>query len=70
MRTYVSAPIVAPSGRLVGTLCAGARRSIHLSPAAVAQVQLIAQILGGQVEGTEASRQGWRAAAAHVTVSS
>jgi hypothetical protein len=43
--TYLSTPLLAPDGTLLGTVCAGSRDPRYLSEAALTQVQLVAHVL-------------------------
>ncbi|MDQ1712082.1 MAG: hypothetical protein QOE45_1532 [Frankiaceae bacterium] len=49
LATYVSAPLTGGDGRVLGTLCAGSREQLYISDAAVAQLQLIAHVIGTEM---------------------
>ena len=47
--TFLTSPVTDLDGTLLGTLCAGSRESLYISDATVAQVQLIAHVLGREL---------------------
>lgn len=49
LTTYVSSPLTALDGTLIGTLCAGSTEPVHISDATVAQLQLIGHVLGREL---------------------
>jgi len=47
--TFLTSPVTDLDGTVLGTLCAGSREPVHISDVAVAQVQLIAHVLGREL---------------------
>lgn len=56
VRTFLSTPVRAPDGRLLGTVCAGGRAPVHLEPPVAAQVAVIAQVVAAQLGRAPARR--------------
>lgn len=47
--TFLTSPVTDLDGTMLGTLCAGSREPVYISDATVAQVQLIAHVLGREL---------------------
>jgi EAL domain-containing protein (putative c-di-GMP-specific phosphodiesterase class I) len=60
--TFLTSPVTDLDGALLGTLCAVSRQPVYISEATVAQVQLIAHVLGRELStrerGTHTERDG------------
>ena len=54
--TYVTTPVTALDGTLLGTLCAGSTQPRYISDAAVAQLQLVAHVISTQLSAQTAAR--------------
>ena len=47
--TFLTTPVTDLDGTLLGTLCAGSREPVHVTEATVAQIQLIAHVIGREL---------------------
>lgn len=63
VQTFLSIPVLDGGGALAGTLCAVSREAVFVSDATLAQVRLIAHVLGGRFAGCDPQQA--RAASAH-----
>jgi diguanylate cyclase len=47
--TFLTSPVTDLDGTVLGTLCAGSRDAVYISDATIAQIQLIAHVLGREL---------------------